>query len=435
MSDRLPETISELLEEVRKTRDQLAEADKERIQKIARKADQSDLQKLNDFVVAKVRELQNATDQLSIKLGRPGGGALESGAASLRQNTRGLLELKHQSRVTKSAPNEPAFNPSESDLEEAEHAVKALRHLFKCTSLDQIPTLERKALTAFSVGASGFILQPELSDRILSCLTDVTDLSGLVGQITISSGSIKFMVDDVRLMRAAWACETSCAANNPPGQLTEGLGEVEIKAETLRYLVCASRDILEDAAVNVETWMMQKVQWAFRNTVSDAILAGTGVGMPLGLLNQAAGVPICDTGPNTPAGQFTWQDLYALAWQVPMQWHAGAVYVMNQRTFGMILTMSDAIGRPLMIANPTKPGEFLIAGFPVRIATQMPDIMPGSTPILFGNLQAAYLLVYRKQTTMLQDPFSFGYCIGFKFESRVGGSTICSNAARLLRIK
>jgi HK97 family phage major capsid protein len=65
----------------------------------------------------------------------------------------------------------------------------------------------------------------------------------------------------------------------------------------------------------------------------------------------------------------------------------------------------------------------------------MPEVIPGSVPILFGNLQAAYLLVYRKQTTMLQDPFSLGYCILFRFESRVGGNVVCANACRLLRIK
>jgi HK97 family phage major capsid protein len=112
-----------------------------------------------------------------------------------------------------------------------------------------------------------------------------------------------------------------------------------------------------------------------------------------------------------------------------------AVFLINQRTLGQILTMSDALGRPLMIANPKQPGQYLIAGFPVRVATQMPDTAPGATPMLFGNLQAAYLLVYRRQTTMLQDPYLMGYCILFRFESRVGGTVVCQNAARLLRIK
>jgi hypothetical protein len=51
------------------------------------------------------------------------------------------------------------------------------------------------------------------------------------------------------------------------------------------------------------------------------------------------------------------------------------------------------------------------------------------------QLQAAYLVVYRKQTTMLQDPFSLGYCVIFRFENRVGGSVVCANACCLLRIK
>ena len=71
----------------------------------------------------------------------------------------------------------------------------------------------------------------------------------------------------------------------------------------------------------------------------------------------------------------------------------------------------------------------------VVVCTQMPDVVPGSTPVLFGNLRAAYLLVVRKQTSMLPDPFSLGYCVIFRFEARVGGNVTCANAARLLRVK
>jgi hypothetical protein len=34
----------------------------------------------------------------------------------------------------------------------------------------------------------------------------------------------------------------------------------------------------------------------------------------------------------------------------------GSAYLMNQRTFGLMLTMSDAMGRPIMIASPVEPG-------------------------------------------------------------------------------
>jgi HK97 family phage major capsid protein len=67
--------------------------------------------------------------------------------------------------------------------------------------------------------------------------------------------------------------------------------------------------------------------------------------------------------------------------------------------------------------------------------SQIPDVAPGSTPIAFGNWKRAYLIVWRKAVSMMADPYSAGYCTLFKFEARVGGATVCPNAARLLRIK
>jgi HK97 family phage major capsid protein len=87
--------------------------------------------------------------------------------------------------------------------------------------------------------------------------------------------------------------------------LTEGLGELEIKPETLRYVVCATSDLLQDASFNVEQWVLTKVSDAFRRSISNAIMHGSGIGMPIGILNPNAGIPICDTGENTPPGQFT----------------------------------------------------------------------------------------------------------------------------------
>jgi HK97 family phage major capsid protein len=60
-------------------------------------------------------------------------------------------------------------------------------------------------------------------------------------------------------------------------------------------------------------------------------------------------------------------------------------FLMNQETFALLLTMSDAAGRPIMIDNPTQAGQFLLNGSPVVMATQMPSVAPGSTPVLFGT--------------------------------------------------
>jgi HK97 family phage major capsid protein len=113
--------------------------------------------------------------------------------------------------------------------------------------------------------------------------------------------------------------------------------------------------------------------------------------MPAGLLTPASGIPICDTSPNTPPGEFTWMDLVMLAYQVPIQGHDRTVFIMNQQTLALCLTMSDAGGRPLLLPVPlTEAGRpagarFALAGFPMIIAPQMPNPEPGTTPVLFGD--------------------------------------------------
>jgi HK97 family phage major capsid protein len=155
----------------------------------------------------------------------------------------------------------------------------------------------------------------------------------------------------------------------------------------------------------------------------------------MGLLNPNSGVPICEVGANTLPGTFSWQDLVMLAYEVPVQWHSGAVFLMNQRSFALLMTTSTAEGRPLFGQLPSGAVGPQLAGFPIRIASQMPDCGPGSTPVLFGNLKSAYTVVDRQATTVLADPYSAGYCHLFKWEARLGGACTCPNALRLLRIK
>src|SRR5262245_7971689 len=111
-----------------------------------------------------------------------------------------------------------------------------------------------------------------MSNTVISCLVDPTDLAGLMNRVQISSGSIKFLIDNVRMQTAGWACEASCFANNPTPDLQEGLGELEIKAETLRYTACATSDLLQDSSFNVESWLLDKVSRGFRATINAAVI-------------------------------------------------------------------------------------------------------------------------------------------------------------------
>jgi len=383
---------------------------------------------------SRLNNLEASINDLMRKHGRPAGG--NGHETDARSQAIGLLEQKYFATTTKTDPALPPPSFSEDQIAEAKLAIRGLKTLMHSTSIDQLRFDERKALSAFSFGSTGFLLAPEQSNEILSCLEDVGDLAGIMRNISISSSSIKFMVDNEIWDVAAWACEASCFPNNPTAQIGSGIGEIEIKPESLRYVVCTTRELLEDASTNVEAWLLAKANQAFRAQINHAIIAGDGFQKPMGILNPAAGIPILDTAPSTPPSFFTWQDLLMLRFAVPMSLQAdGGAYIMNQYTWGLCSTMSDDNGRPIMVANPTQGAPYLLGGVPVIIAQQMPNVETGATPVAYGNWNRVYMIVNRKNVTMQQDPYSAGFCILYKFEARIGGAPVCPNAARLLRIR
>ncbi|WP_454617539.1 phage major capsid protein [Bradyrhizobium cenepequi] len=414
--------LADLVREVHETRDFLRQQDNERTSAIGELKGEN-------------AALRRAVDNIILRISRPGSDHGEFSPDADRAAARALLELKHHLHVTKRDPQQP-FVCTEAQLDDAVAYTKAFGALLHTTDIGALAPEYRKALSSFAFGSNGFILPPEMSDRIISCIVDPTDVTSLFDNVAISSGSVKFLIDNANIDVANWACDTSCFANNPTGfDLSSMLGELEIKAEALRYIACATSDLLEDSGFNVENWLMGKVSRAMRTTVSAAVMTGDGIGKPAGILRPQSGIPVCETSDNTPAGQFTWADLVMLRFTVPMQfWSADSAYLMNQNTAGLMFTMSDAAGRPIMVQNMANPLDFRLLGSPVKIASQMPDVAPGTTPVAFGNWKQAYTIANRKAVTMLQDPYSAGFCRLFKFEARIGGAVTCANAARLLRV-
>jgi hypothetical protein len=113
-----------------------------------------------------------------------------------RKSAIELLEQKHFAATTKRYVSLPEPNFSEEQVREAKLAIAGVRALMHSTSIDQVPLDQRKALSSFSFGSQGFLLAPEMSQTILSCLETTTDIAGLMRNVSISGPGIKFMVDN-----------------------------------------------------------------------------------------------------------------------------------------------------------------------------------------------------------------------------------------------
>jgi len=192
----------------------------------------------DDETRRQIRAVEASVNDLYRKVGRPGAEIGDDGDE--RTSAIGLCQI-HKETVTEDDVHTANYVPSSTEIQTALLARKGLKALFRTGHIDRLEPEYRKSLSSFSFGNSGFMLMPEMSTRVLSCLVDPTDLSGLMDSITISSPSIRFMIDNARMFLAAWACESSCFANNPQPDLQEGLGEMDLKPESLRFVVCVTR--------------------------------------------------------------------------------------------------------------------------------------------------------------------------------------------------
>ncbi len=98
--------------------------------------------------------------------------------------------VKHNLTVPKDNGRAPSYVPTTGEIDEAVTVRKAIRAVFRTGDTSMLGPSERKSLSSFSFGANNFILPPQKSEQVLSCLVDPSDLSGLVNRVNISGPSI-----------------------------------------------------------------------------------------------------------------------------------------------------------------------------------------------------------------------------------------------------
>jgi HK97 family phage major capsid protein len=236
---------------------------------------------------------------------------------------------------------------------------------------------------------------------------------------------------------AAWACEKDSFVNNDNYDFTNGLGEVEIIANSIRASICIPQNLFEDSAIDLQSWIKTKVGLAIRDKLSYSFFNGDGVNKPQGFMRKNSGVKPCLAAldaSGAPTGQFTWQDLITLKYQVPTKFHnSDAAFMMNVNTYAKVLTMSDATSRPLMLNTLAGSGSGAIDGSPIKIVSQMPNIVVGGKPVAFANLKEGYTVVRRK--AMSYSRVDMNFKARLNFEARFGGLTTCPKAIALLEIQ
>lgn len=380
-----------------------------------------------------IQKLQTIVKALEAHMARPeiSGTAKDKEDKSTEDAINVLKQMHHYKKI------ETPFDVKNYNLDDAKVALDTVDKIWRLKAGERhevhLEGMELKSLNTISIEGH-FFVKPAMSSRIITCQTEYSEILDLFTQENISNASIEYMIDTDDDDDGGWACENKCGVT--PSELSKP-AVIEIVANEIRKRICITHKMLEDSAIDITAYATRKVARKFAKDVTKAVVTGATPGMPQGILTYDQwGLMNSGSVTGTPSGQFSWQDLVLLYYQLDVQWQANATFLMNRKTLGKMLTMADGEGRPIwqpqVIANGGMP---TILGRPVRIVTHMPDIGVGTRPIAVGDWKEAYTVVNRLGMTMIRDPFTKADCgVIWTFRQRIGGGVTCPLAAKFMLI-
>lgn len=326
---------------------------------------------------------------------------------------------------------------AEADERELEHK-SAFESYVRKGDVTALAGLEQKALSVGSEADGGYLVPDKAEHTIMQALEDESPIRKISGSISISTGLYKrpFAISGAS---AGWVGETG----GRPQTATPTLAELSFPTMELYAMPAATLKLLDDAAVNIETWIASEVRESFAEHEGQAFVSGDGVNKPKGFLSYGT-VPndswswgqlgYIATGAAADFAATNPSDaLIDLVYALKSKYRRGARFVMNRLTQSAIRKLKDADGNYLWQPSLGAALEPNLLGYPVSECEDMPDIDADSLSLAFGDFSRGYLIVDRAGIRVLRDPFTAKPYVLLYTTKRVGGGMQDFNAIKLLK--
>lgn len=286
--------------------------------------------------------------------------------------------------------------------------------------------------------ADGGYLAPIEWDRtITDKLTLVSPIRQLATVQTISTSGFK-KVFNLGGTSSGWVGETAArtGTNNPTfGALDFIPGEIYANPST-------TQQILDDAEINLESWLAAEVQTEFAKQEGTAFVSGDGVNKPFGMLTYVTGAANAAKHPfgaialvnSGDAALIKSDSIMDLIYSLPSAFTGNARFTMNRKTQGAVRKLKDGQGNYLWQPSYVAGQPATLAGFPVTEVPDMPDVAANAKPVMFGDFKQGYLILDRIGVRVLRDNLTNKPYVSFYTTKRVGGGVQNPECLRALNI-
>ncbi len=354
--------------------------------------------------------------------------------ASVEKANSEIEKLSAEVKAMQTAMNRSG-SAGESTENSALSAYKAAYGKFIRKGTDHnLADLQAKALSVGSDVDGGYLVLPEMSSTVEKKVFESSPMRQLASVQSISSDNLE-IIEDLDEVDASWVGEVGTRSTTDTAQLNK----IVIAVHEMYAKPKASQKILDDAFINVEAWLAEKIGEKFARTEASAFVAGDGVNKPRGILSYVAGTAfeqieqvVSGAAADISAAN-TADGLINLVMSLKAPYKVGAAFLMERATVKAVRKLKDTQGQYFWQPALTAGNPDMIMGFPVYEADDMETIGANALPIAFGNFKVGYQIVDRFGIRTLRDPYSAKPYVEFYTTKRVGGGVKNFEAIKLLK--
>ena len=298
--------------------------------------------------------------------------------------------------------------------------------------------IEAKSLSVGVNSDGGYVAPPEVQatiDRILFAISPMRRLAS----VRPTSAAVFKKPMSISTAQAGWVAESGARTTTN----TPSLDLVSFPIGELYASAAATQTILDDALVDMDSWLAGEIAQSFAIAEGTAFISGDGVNKPKGILAYT----IAAEGSQTygqmgyvatgVAGGFAATNpidkLVDLTYAPRTPYRANASFMMNRRTLGQVRKFKDTTGQYIWQPSLVAGQPTTLLGFPVYECEDMPDIAANANAIAFGDFEKSYLIVDRTDLRVLRDPYSNKPFVIFYVTKRVGGGVQDYDALKFLK--
>ena len=231
-------------------------------------------------------------------------------------------------------PAEPRQDQGRWGWQSLGHFASAVRSASMPGNASQMdPRLVRGAPTTFGtegVGEDGgFAVPPEFRTAISQKVFAEDSLIGRTDQLQSGSNTFTFPKDETTPwqssggIQAFWEGEGNQFTQSKPN-----LNQDSVRLNKLTALVPVTSELLEDAPA-MDSYLRRKAPEKLDYKVSDAIIRGTGSGMPRGVLNSSALITVSKES-GQAADTIVFANVNKMYSRMYARWRMNGVWVINQ---------------------------------------------------------------------------------------------------------